>query len=168
MAGNPADHSGGNHSSHARPVVVAQVKDSPSVNSALRSERELIVGLESDFAVAGLGLADAGPTCERRINCDGGIQQASFPASSVRETIPVKPVASKKPDVLARSSVYGLLIYVCGAGLTFFVQLLIARLLHAQGYGIYSYVWAWVSLLSNGATLGFVGFVLRFTSSFGR
>jgi O-antigen/teichoic acid export membrane protein len=164
MAGTLADQGIGDHATHAPPVVVVvvQTEDSPSIDRVLESERELI---ESNFSVPALG-PEAGQTCEPRINCDGGIQQASFPASSVRDTIPAKPAVSKKPDALARSSVYGLLIYVIGAGLTFLVQLLIARLLHAEGYGIYSYVWAWVSLLSYGATLGFVGFVLRFTSSY--
>ena len=166
MAENLADDGVGDHSSHARPLVVVQVEDSPSMDRVLESEREIIAGLESDSSVPELGLANSGQTCERRINYDGGNQQAIFPASFVRETSTVKPAASRTPDVLARSSVYALIIYVSGAGLTFLVQLLIARLLHAERYGIYSYVWAWVSLLSYGATLGFAGFVLRFTSSY--
>ena len=65
-----------------------------------------------------------------------------------------------------RSSVGALLTYVFGAGLTSGAQFLVARVLHTEGYGTYSYVWAWVSLLAFGATLGLMPFVLRFTAAY--
>ena len=65
-----------------------------------------------------------------------------------------------------RSSVGSLMTYVFGAGLTSGAQFMVARVLHAEGYGTYSYVWAWVSLLSFGATLGLLQFVLRFTAAY--
>ena len=81
-----------------------------------------------------------------------------------------EPTADRSADVhtrgFERSAVGALLTYVFGAGLTSGAQFMVARVLHADGYGTYSYVWAWVSLLSFGATLGLLQFVLRFTAAY--
>jgi O-antigen/teichoic acid export membrane protein/thymidylate kinase len=76
------------------------------------------------------------------------------------------PTGTIEDHGFARTSLLALMTYVVGAGLTTGAQFLIARLLHAGGYGVFSYVSAWVSLLSYGATLGLITFVLRFTSAY--
>jgi O-antigen/teichoic acid export membrane protein len=55
-------------------------------------------------------------------------------------------------------------INAAGVGLAFGAQLLAARLLGAENYGIYAYVIAWVTVLGLLATLGFEAAVLRFAA----
>ncbi|WP_258592121.1 lipopolysaccharide biosynthesis protein [Mesorhizobium sp. AR07] len=79
-----------------------------------------------------------------------------------------RPVPPKR-DVgsrLARASVFALLIYIGGAGLTSLAQLAIARLIGPHNYGIYSYVLAWTSVLAYLATLGFNVSLLRFVPAY--
>ena len=61
---------------------------------------------------------------------------------------------------------WSFLIYVGGAGLTGLAQLVIARTVGATSYGIYSYVLAWMTLLSYVATLGFSMVLLRFVPAY--
>lgn len=67
---------------------------------------------------------------------------------------------------LAHASALAFLIYVGGAGVTCLAQLVIARLIGATSYGIYSYTLAWVTLLSYGATLGFSTVLLRYVPTY--
>ncbi|UVK52447.1 oligosaccharide flippase family protein [Mesorhizobium sp. AR02] len=50
--------------------------------------------------------------------------------------------------------------------MTFATQLVIARLVGVTSYGIYNYVFAWVTLLSYGSTLGYHVAVLRFVPAY--
>lgn len=59
-----------------------------------------------------------------------------------------------------------LTVYVAGAGLTACSQLLIARLVDAETFGIYSYVLAWVTVLAYFSALGFDIALLRFVSAY--
>jgi O-antigen/teichoic acid export membrane protein len=68
---------------------------------------------------------------------------------------------------LARASLWSFVIYVGGAGLTGLAQLVIARTVGAASYGIYSYVLAWMTLLSYVATLGFSMVLLRYVPAYG-
>ena len=70
-------------------------------------------------------------------------------------------------DRLARASLWSFLIYVGGAGVTCLAQLAIARTVGATSYGIYSYVLAWMTLLSYFATLGLNMVLLRFVPAYG-
>ncbi|MGX7877421.1 lipopolysaccharide biosynthesis protein [Mesorhizobium sp. ORM6] len=67
---------------------------------------------------------------------------------------------------LSHASVWALFIYAGGAALTFAAQLVIARLVGVASYGIYTYVFAWITLLSYGSTLGFHVAVLRFVPAY--
>ncbi|TIQ09034.1 MAG: exopolysaccharide biosynthesis protein, partial [Mesorhizobium sp.] len=64
------------------------------------------------------------------------------------------------------ATIFALLIYIGGAGLTSLAQLLIARIVGSTSYGIYSYVLAWASVLAYLATLGFNVSLLRFVSAY--
>jgi O-antigen/teichoic acid export membrane protein len=55
-----------------------------------------------------------------------------------------------------------LVVQVVGAGLAYGLQVLLARLLGASGYGIYSYVFVWVTFVSLLAGLGFPAASVRF------
>lgn len=67
---------------------------------------------------------------------------------------------------LSYGSVWALVVYVGGAGLSSIAQFEIARLVGLSSYGIYSYALAWVSLLAYGATLGFNVALLRFVPAY--
>jgi O-antigen/teichoic acid export membrane protein len=62
---------------------------------------------------------------------------------------------------LARVSVLAFGIYIAGAALTYFSQLMIARLVGATSYGYYAYALAWMTILAYVATLGFDVSLLR-------
>jgi len=67
---------------------------------------------------------------------------------------------------LARGSVTAFVIYVTGAGVTYCAQLALARVIGPNGYGIYAYVFAWMSVLAYGATLGFNVSLMRFVPTY--
>ena len=67
---------------------------------------------------------------------------------------------------VARGAVVALAIYAGGAGLTYCAQLLIARSIGAVGFGVYAYVFAWVTMLAYGAALGFDVSMLRFVAAY--
>lgn len=67
---------------------------------------------------------------------------------------------------LARGSVTAFAIYVAGAGITYFAQLALARVIGAEGYGVYAYVFAWTSVLAYAAALGFNVSLLRFIPTY--
>lgn len=98
-------------------------------------------------------------------NDDGGMSRKSpiHPAGvSIAAPRRSRDVGSR----LARASVFALLIYVAGAGLTSLAQLAIAHLIGPRNYGIYSYVLAWTSVLAYLATLGFNVSLLRFVPAY--
>ena len=57
-------------------------------------------------------------------------------------------------------------IFITSAGVTACSQLLIARLVGADTYGIYTYVIAWMTILAYFSTLGFDIALLRFVSAY--
>ncbi len=56
---------------------------------------------------------------------------------------------------LGRSSVVAFLIYIVGTALTYCGQLALARTMGAESYGIYAYVFAWMTVPAYFAALGF-------------
>ena len=77
-----------------------------------------------------------------------------------------RPGSDAPSRLLARGSVVAFAIHVCGAGLTYCSQLLIARSIGADGYGIYAYVLAWITMLAYLAALGFDVSLLRFIPAY--
>src|SRR5690242_2519055 len=67
---------------------------------------------------------------------------------------------------LGRSSIAALAVMVVGAGLTCVAQLVIARIIGPNSYGVYAYVLAWVTLLGYFSTLGFHVSLLRFLPAY--
>jgi len=65
---------------------------------------------------------------------------------------------------LALAAISAFSINAAGVGLAFLAQLLAARLLGAENYGIYAYVIAWITVLGLLATLGFEPAILRFAA----
>lgn len=74
---------------------------------------------------------------------------------------PAPPAHSALTQKLASSSMRALAIYVVGAGLTYCSQLVIARTVGADSYGVYAYVFAWMTVLAYVAALGFDISLLR-------
>src|SRR6185437_13656565 len=69
---------------------------------------------------------------------------------------------SRRGQPLGRASLAALAVYVVGAGLTCAAQLVTARIIGPDSYGVYAYVLAWVTLLGYLSTLGFHVSLLRF------
>src|ERR1700720_3287154 len=63
---------------------------------------------------------------------------------------------------LARGSAAAFVIYVAGAAMTYCAQLVVARTIGADGYGVYAYVFAWVTVLAYISALGCDVSLLRF------
>jgi O-antigen/teichoic acid export membrane protein len=57
-------------------------------------------------------------------------------------------------------------IYVAGAGVTACAQLLVARIVGAETYGVYAYVFAWMTVLAYFSALGFDIALLRFVAAY--
>ena len=66
----------------------------------------------------------------------------------------------------ARGSLVAFLVYGVGSGLTYLSQLVIARVVGAESYGIYAFVVAWMTVLAYFAALGFDVSLLRLLPSY--
>jgi O-antigen/teichoic acid export membrane protein len=67
---------------------------------------------------------------------------------------------------LARGSAAALVVHVAGASLTYCAQLAVARTIGADGYGVYAYVFAWMTVLAYVSALGFDVSLLRFVPAY--
>jgi O-antigen/teichoic acid export membrane protein len=66
----------------------------------------------------------------------------------------------------ARGAAGAFSLKVVGTGTSFLTQLVLARVLGVDSYGVYAYVLAWIMLLALLATLGFQQGLLRFASAY--
>ncbi|SDR60437.1 Membrane protein involved in the export of O-antigen and teichoic acid [Rhizobiales bacterium GAS113] len=76
----------------------------------------------------------------------------------VLASTPVKSVA------LGSATAFG--IHIVGAGLTYCSQLVIARIIGADSFGIYAYVLAWMAVLAYFCALGFDVALLRYVPAY--
>lgn len=67
---------------------------------------------------------------------------------------------------LARGSAQALAVHAIGLGLAFLAQMVLTRALGSDGYGVYAFVFAWVTVLARFSTLGFETSLLRFVSAY--
>jgi O-antigen/teichoic acid export membrane protein len=67
---------------------------------------------------------------------------------------------------VARGSVTAFTIYIAGVSLTYYAQLLIARIVGVDIYGMYAYVFAWMVVLAYFSVLGFDVALLRFVPAY--
>lgn len=67
---------------------------------------------------------------------------------------------------VARGGVTAFFVYGAGFGLTYFAQLVIARIVGVDTYGVYAYVFAWMVVLAYFSTLGFDVGLLRFVPAY--
>src|SRR5436190_11998963 len=81
---------------------------------------------------------------------------------------PIKSIfAGDRPGrTLGSASIAALAVLAGGAGITCMAQLVTARIIGPDSYGIYAYVLAWVTLLGYFSTLGFHVSVLRFVPAY--
>lgn len=63
-------------------------------------------------------------------------------------------------------AVAALVINVMGAGLSYLLEVLLARLLGVEEYGVYSFAYGWTLLLAVPASLGFSTALIRFVSTY--
>jgi len=67
---------------------------------------------------------------------------------------------------VARGGVTAFFVYGAGFGLTYCSQLVIARIVGVDTYGVYAYVFAWIVVLAYFSTLGFDVGLLRFVPAY--
>jgi O-antigen/teichoic acid export membrane protein len=67
---------------------------------------------------------------------------------------------------LARGGFAAFILYSVGVGLAYFSQLLIARFVGVDAYGVYAYATAWVTVLAYISALGFDVALLRFLPAY--
>jgi O-antigen/teichoic acid export membrane protein len=67
---------------------------------------------------------------------------------------------------LARGGVTAFFVYGVGFGLTYCSQLIIARVVGVDTYGVYAYVFAWMVVLAYFSALGFDVGLLRFVAAY--
>jgi len=70
-------------------------------------------------------------------------------------------VTSVDPDAITRGSVSSFALKIAATALGFVTSLLLARVLSADGYGVYVYAAAWTTLVIGPATLGFDRLLIR-------
>ena len=107
------------------------------------------------------------PLFERR----AGETEADVPSLSASTggpagTTEMPPRRGNASRSLVHASVFALLVYIGGAGLTSMAQFGIARMVGATSYGIYSYALAWSTVLATLSTLGFNVSLLRFVPAY--
>ncbi|UCI22446.1 oligosaccharide flippase family protein [Mesorhizobium sp. B2-1-8] len=157
-------------------VSVDTLNDQATAEGFRRVEQEILSAIPRTDSIA----AVAGPKKEapdlaasslardaHATSASAVVAGSQHPRSNAADR--VKAVLLPKQDVgwhLAQASLFALLIYIAGAGLTSVAQLLIARLIGPRNYGIYSYVLAWTSVLAYLATLGFNVSLLRFVPAY--
>jgi O-antigen/teichoic acid export membrane protein len=73
---------------------------------------------------------------------------------------------SRSVHRLARGGLAAFIIYGTGVGLAYVSQLLIARLVGVDAFGLYAYALAWVTVLAYMAALGFDVALLRFLPAY--
>ncbi len=80
----------------------------------------------------------------------------------------IKPIfgGDGRGQPLGRASITALAVLAVGAGLTCMAQLVTARIIGPDSYGVYAYVLAWVTLLGYFSTLGFHVSLLRFVPAY--
>jgi O-antigen/teichoic acid export membrane protein/thymidylate kinase len=153
-----------------RKVIPIQTLDDQSSLEGIQCvERKII----SKILQAGGGPAAKGSQDHETFDADPSdvddCNHVKTARTSVASLAAVDIVLSHKKDMgrsLGYASIFALMIYIGGAGLTSLAQLLIARLVGSTSYGIYSYVLAWTSVLGYLATLGFNISLLRFVSTY--
>src|SRR5258706_13330351 len=67
---------------------------------------------------------------------------------------------------VARGGVTAFFVYSAGFALTYFSQLIIARIVGVDTYGVYAYVFAWIVVLAYFSTLGFDVGLPRFVPAY--
>src|SRR5258708_20042538 len=67
---------------------------------------------------------------------------------------------------VARGGVTAFFVYGAGFGLTYCSQLVIARVVGVDTYGVYAYVFAWMVVLAYFSALGFDVGLLRFVPAY--
>ena len=75
-------------------------------------------------------------------------------------------VGSASVSQVARGGVTAFFVYGVGFGLTYCSQLIIARVVGVDIYGVYAYVFAWMVVLAYFSTLGFDVGLLRFIPAY--
>jgi len=109
----------------------------------------------SEFGLTGVDTAAAGETLK------GGLAR-TLGANSIKAMF----AGDGRNQALGRASIISLVVFVVGAAFTCAAQIVTARIIGPDSYGVYAYVLAWVTLLGYSSTLGFHVSLLRFVPAY--
>jgi O-antigen/teichoic acid export membrane protein len=152
---------------HKNVISIQPVDQNSTLDSLCLVEQAILARLPQIEAPGVKGaqterIADRAPASTRRDIDNHSVWRPGGGVSSVVSSVQQGEVGRR----LVHASVYALLVYIGGAGLTSLAQLLIARLVGATSYGVYSYALAWSTFLAYLATLGFNVSLLRFVPEY--
>jgi len=105
----------------------------------------------SEFGLTGID------TAATRETLKGGLAR-TLGANSIKAMF----AGDGRNQALGRASIISLVVFVVGAAFTCAAQIVTARIIGPDSYGVYAYVLAWVTLLGYSSTLGFHVSLLRF------
>ena len=109
----------------------------------------------SEFGLTGVDTAATGGTLK------GGLAR-TLGANSIKAMF----AGDGRNQALGRASIISLVVFVVGAAFTCAAQIVTARIIGPDSYGVYAYVLAWVTLLGYSSTLGFHVSLLRFVPAY--
>lgn len=109
----------------------------------------------SDLRLIGVDAAATGETLK-----------AGFGRATGGTPIKTMSAGDRPGQPLGRASIAAFAVFVVGAVLTYVAQVVTARIIGADSYGVYAYVLAWVTLLGYFSTLGFHVSLLRFVPAY--
>ena len=173
-------------SAHRSTVSVCPVDQQSTANDLRRVEEEILARLsriESPFINKARGGGHStGRQAIGKRSIDGEPQRPNFERYAAEAGIPSLSTLTEEPVAttctampphrrnasrrLVHASIFALLVYIGGAGLTSMAQLGIARIVGTTSYGIYSYALAWSTVLATLSTLGFNVSLLRFVPAY--
>src|SRR5690348_3040080 len=96
----------------------------------------------------------------------GEMLKGGFAPAMGAQAIKTRFAGGRRDQPLGRATIAALAVYVVGAGLTCAAQLVTARIIGPDSYGVYAYVLAWITLLAYLSTLGFHVSLLRFVPAY--
>ncbi|MBD1945822.1 flippase [Coleofasciculus sp. FACHB-712] len=94
------------------------------------------------------------------------VKRASTKAKTHLNRIIIKLRGEGVGAILARGAGVSLIVKMVGTGVAFSVQVLLARVMGAEQYGVYIYVLTWLNILASVATMGWDTALLRYVAAY--
>ncbi len=101
-----------------------------------------------------------------RSNQNPVVKRISTKANTSLSKVIIKLRGEGVGAILARGAGTSLMVKIVGTGVAFSVQVLLARFMGAEEYGVYIYVLTWLNILASLATMGWDTALLRYVAAY--